>query len=64
MGITVRQDNVGDPQDVEMEVKPGWVNTSSSYPTTTTRTDRGSEGDEPTVTDVTMVVNSPSKTLM
>jgi hypothetical protein len=58
---TVRTDNVGDPEEIEQAVPTKWIDTSTSHTSTTTRTDRGSEGDEPTVTEVTMVVNSPSK---
>lgn len=63
MSTTTRTDNVGSPENVDMTIHRGPIDTSSSYPTTTTRTDRGTEGDPEVVTNVSMVINSPSKSV-
>lgn len=43
---TIRQDNIGEPQEVEQVIPHGWVDNSSSYQTTTTRVDHFSYEDE------------------
>ena len=63
MSETLRQDASGEPYDNGAVPGEKWVNTSTSLVSTTTRTDRGSEGEEPTVTEVTMVIHQPKKEL-
>ena len=58
-----RQDNAGEPFDNGTEPGSKWVDSSGNIVSTTTRTDRGSEGEEPTVTEIEMVIHQPSKRL-